>query len=291
MAIGLEHILTTDKGDPIRPWHLSVVRYGRCLRSPYVEDGLWFITVPAGQSFRVSTELQGPDEEHTFLVDEDRANPASISQRRRDVIEWRSVAHEVFVGPWCTYLECLWQDVSVNSHILPNGSEVKYGYCRTQSPEHPERELWFVSFRDAFLKDQPSTFVVDVMCIDPQFLDRISNDHWKWMIVCWCRLDEGNEVRWERLRTGTLDGGYVRTHTGFSLDSPYLPFQLDDIVPRINLFEDEISASCRRYDEQHKRLLGRKEQWHNLDETERNRLEVTWRQQACQKIMELNRHS
>lgn len=283
MGKGLVHTLTDADGGVMYPRNYSYIRYGKCLQSPYKENELWFVTVCRGDKTRQHgpMELRGPDDDHTFLVDKAFAHPTAIDERRRDVEKWRSVAHQVYVGSWCEHFECLWQDVPVHSYTLPNGSKVKYGYCRAQSFDHPERELWFVSFRDALFGDTPSTFVVDSLCTDHQFLDRMSNDNWKWMIVCWCRLE--HEVDWHKLETGTLEGGYVRSHT-FALDSPYLPFEIDDIIPRVSLFEDELAKSRRQYEQDHSGIFDRKGQWRNLGAPERSKLEIFWRQQACQGV-------
>lgn len=169
---------------------------------------------------------------------------------------------------------------------MPNGSIVKYGYCRTQAQDQPNRELWFVAFREASPPDQPGTFVVDKMCVGTTFLDRMGSDHWKWMIICWCRLDEGNEVHWEQLKTGTTDGGYVRSHT-FSLDSPYLPLSTEDIPNRIQVFEDEIAKSLEQYKKQNQGIVRRKQRWERLGVTEKEKLERSWRQQVCQHILDI----
>lgn len=286
MGKGLVHTLTDAYGGVMYPRGYSYIRYGKCTQSPYKENELWFVTVCRGDSSRKSgpMELRGPDDDHTFLVDKAFAHPTAIDERRRDVEKWRSVAHQVYVGPWCEHFECLWQDVPVYSHTLPSGSIVKYGYCSSQALDHPERELWFVSFRDALFHDTPGTFVVDSLCTDGPFLDRMGTDHWKWMTVCWCRLDEGNEVRWDNLKTGTLEGGYVRSHSQFAFDSPYLPFKVDEIIPRITLFENEVSASRRRYDDQNQGLFNRGKQWRNLPEAQKEELEILWRRRACEKI-------
>lgn len=293
MGKGLVHTLKIAEDGVAYPAHLSSIRYGECVQSPHVENDLWFVTVPRGERPGQPGPLafKFPDEDHTFLVDKALAHPTAIDERGRDVNKWRSVAHQIFVGPWCEPFECLWPDVPVYSHSLPNGSVVKYGYCRTQWIVHPDRELWFVSFHDAAPTYPPgvSTFIVDALCTTPQFLDRMSNDHWKWQFVCLSRLSEGNEVQWKDLETGTLEGGVVRTHQGIALDSPHLPFEPDDIPARVQSFEDEVASSLRRYENDHQGIINRGMQWQRLSPAEQDRVEARWREEVCAKELDLKR--
>jgi len=291
MARGLVHTLRRSDGSTYYPWHLSQIRYGRCTRPHHVENELWFVTIPQGESYKEDGAIEdlSPEDDHTFFVSAEYARPLIIEELRRDINKWRAVAHKVNQGDWCEYFECLWKDVPVNIHQLPNGSVVKYGYCRTQPPNQPERELWFVAFRDASPRDHPSTFVVDKECVTQQFLDRMGNDHWKWMTICWCRLDEGNEIQWSQLETGTLDGGCARSHSSFAFDSPYLPFSTNDIPIRIQMYEDSVRNGFEEYQRQNQSFFNRKKKWTNLTDSERNKHEVFWRRKACEKILEMRR--
>lgn len=295
MGKGLVHTLNgAEFGVVYNPKQIFDIRYGKCIRPPYVENSLWFVTVCQGdRTWQHSPmELRGPDEDHTFLVDEAFAHPTAIDERRRDVEKWRAVAHQVFVGRWCEPFECLWPDVPVYSHTLPNGSVVKYGYCRTQWLRRPDRELWFVSFHDASPAYYPgvSTFIVDASCTTPQFLERMSNDHWKWQYVCLGRLSEGNDVQWKDLNTGTLEGGVVRTHEGIALDSPHLPFEPDDIPARVQSFEDEIASSLRKYQDDHRGIFNRGKQWQRLSQAEQDELAARWREEVCAKELDSKRN-
>lgn len=226
------------------------VLYGKCEETPNKENNLWFITFN-----RVFWEKSWgewdkpfPREDHTFLIDEKYATPHYMNLFGTDVLKWSEIAQKIFVGSWCHRYETLWKDVPV----FENGS-TKYGYCRTQpTTNNPhslivDRELWYVAFIT-------STFIVDHICATPDFIDRMGYDMFKWLIICWCHLE--HEVVWEDLKTGTLDGGYVRANE-FSLDSPYIPPTLEDTKRRIDNYEIVVNA----YKERRKR---NEPEWHTL---------------------------
>ena len=190
-----------------------------------------FIKVDTGKNLAHRTILIQKND-HTFLVDKQYAHPAKLDQWKRDINKWSEIAYKVFVGSWCAYYECLWVDVPVFKHWLPDGNVVKYGYCRTQSSRNPDRELWYVAFRSG------PTFIVDHTCAQPNFIDRMGNDMLKWKIICWCRLE--HEVVWDELVTGKESGGVVRSHSTLGLNSPYLPFSLQDVKDRVQTYEQEV---------------------------------------------------
>jgi hypothetical protein len=202
--------------------------YGKCEESPNIENNLWFITLDRMFWEKIldsGWNMPFPFEHHTFLVEEKYATPFYMNQFGTDVMKWTEVAKKVFVGNWCERYEILWKDVPV--YTCKHDSQIKYGYCRTQSSK-PNRELWYVSF------SYGSTFVVDKICTTNDFIKRMGKDMDKWTSICWCHLQ--HEVIWDELQTGTLDGGYVRSHK-FSLDSPYIPASIEDIEARITKYE------------------------------------------------------
>lgn len=240
MAKALEYMIQAEDGSEYyRLRYVNFVRYGRCPQPPYIQNDLWFVTI-------VSSEREGPKEDLTFLIDKQYAHPSVIQEWKRDISKWGKIAHKVFKGVWCERYECLWKDVSVYEHTLPNGNVVKYGYCRTQ-PKRSDRELWYVTSRD-------STFVVDSVCATPDFINRMNDDTFKWMIICWCHLQD--EVAWDKLQTGTLEGGYVRSHN-FALASPFTPDSLDDIKERLRNYEIVVGV----YTKQRK---GTEPEWNSL---------------------------
>lgn len=275
MGTALSYRLTTDfrAGSDA----LFTIRYGRCTESPYVENGLWFVTIQHWD--------EEPKSPHTFIVAEEYARPNVFERFHRRIEDWTKIAHEAIADAWCEKYERVWQDVPVHMYTLPNASQVKYGYCRTQSRNSIQRELWFVAFRDTLLGGTPGTFVVDSVCTEAPFLDRMGNDHLKWESICWCRLDEGNEVHWEGLRTGTIEGGMVRNNSGFALDSPYLPFSLTDIPHRIQYFEDDVAAQFEQYKRDNSGIFNRSRRWENLTEEERLKFQRYWRQKTCGRIL------
>mgnify|MGYP006987952520 CR=1 FL=1 len=149
-----------------------------------------------------------PEQDHTFLVDVRYARPSVMDEWKRDVTKWSEVAHKVVIGNWCPRYERFWRDVPAYRHQLSSGRTVKYGYCRTQPRDYPDRELWYVAFRHG------ATYVVDDVCADPAFIDRLGDDALRWEIICWCKLED--EVRWDDLETGTTAGGYVRESVSFA---------------------------------------------------------------------------
>ena len=205
--------------------------YGKCEESPIKELGLWFVHISNflwEQSWGGDWKMPFPMADYTFLVEEKYASISLINEFRTDPVKWMAVAKQMVLGEWCPRYELLWKDVPVYIHKKDPG--IKYGYCRTQSSKSPKRELWYISFRDR------STFVVDKVCIAEEFIDRMGWDMAKWTKICWCRLE--GEVEWEKLVTGSLDGGYVRTHK-FELDSPYIPNSIEDIETRIFQYEKD----------------------------------------------------
>ena len=202
--------------------------YGKCLQTPYKENNLWFVYVPGWFSIVGGKNQEG----QTFLVDQKYAQQFYMDEWLYDFKKWRKIAHKIIQGDWCSHYERIWNDVPVFEHRLSSGDFVKYGYCRTQPRNSPDRELWFVAFQHGY------TFVVDHVCATPDFIERMGTDELKWQIICWGKLD--HEVEWEKLKTGNTEGGYVRSAPSFALDSPYLPFTLDDVEKRITNYEQEV---------------------------------------------------
>lgn len=172
---------------------VRTIKYGKCLKSPYVENGLWFVTIPFGLTSAAiyptlyDKEATEPKEDTTFFVTEQYATPAVINDFRRDVEKWGKVAHKIIVGEWSSTLEQSWSDIPIYTHTLPNNVIVKYGYCRV------EDDLWFVSYPG-------NTFIVDEVCARPEFINYMGTDSQKWVSVCWCYLM--HEVNWNDLKTG-----------------------------------------------------------------------------------------
>lgn len=234
------------------------IYYGKCQTSPYVEKGLWFVSIPHGKynDFKIhktdishfltispSPKIRAaryeqifPEQDTTFLVEEYYTQINYFDQFRRDVKAWGKVAYKVFVGKWCDRYEKLWQDIQVQEYALPekvgNLGVVKYGYCRTSSKG---RDLWFVSFKDN--RNGPDhTFIVDEICASPHFIEYLKTQPDKWMYLCWCYLRD--EVRWENLKTG-LDAQWLEH---FKLDSPFSIAEIDETIKK---YQNEISTNKR----------------------------------------------
>lgn len=175
MARSLHYVL--GGGDLRRD--VRVIHYGKCEKSPYVENGLWFVHIPRTTETSV-----------TFLVDREHARPVVMDDFDLDFSKWRSVAHKIIVGSdWNPIEECLWSEMPYGVHILNGGIPVRYGLSRYQSEAHPERSLWYIVLG---LGDEQvvnwstyEMFIVDQECTEPDFLNRIGNDPSKWMRICW----------------------------------------------------------------------------------------------------------
>lgn len=289
MASEMTYVLH-DPGDYRSDWK-KTVKYGRCEQSPHKDNGLWCVSLTRaywekgwdGTADRWDKSY--PFEDHSFLVSEDHARPCVFEDFKWDVEKWSAVAHQVFVGSFCMRYECLWKDVPVYVRKLPNGSQVKYGYCRAQSDRHPERELWFVAFNSASPASHAGTFIVDKQCTEPDFLDRLQNDHWKWQSICWCRMDEGNEIRWDELKKGSEEGGLVRSHSSIGFDSPFLPFDRYEIEQRITDFEQHLTEQLANYQRLHSGFFEKKKRFENLSTDQRAMLEIHWRMQFSHKLL------
>lgn len=201
MALELLHIMNENlfKSSGFETERIRTIRYGKCLKSPYVENSLWFVTIPIGlPSINMvkssPKEAVEPRSETTFLVVEQYARPHVIDEFKRDLDKWQEIAHKTLVGDWCSTLEQLWQDVPIYTHTLPNLRIIKYGYCRSQDG------LWLVSFKDENLNADDHTFIVDEVCVQSEFINYLGIDWKKWSSVSWCHLM--HEVKWDELKTG-----------------------------------------------------------------------------------------
>jgi hypothetical protein len=175
MAVPLTHIL--PGGDPQRG--LSVITYGKCLKSPYRENGLWCVHVP-----RIT------DRSTTFLVSETYARPHIMDQYGTDLNKWKEIAAKVIPGAeWNFAEECLWHESPFSVHKLPDNTLIRYGLCRFQSGEHPDRRLYYIILN--WTDEAPPNwchfemFVVDEICTTPAFLEKMGNHPAQWQRICW----------------------------------------------------------------------------------------------------------
>lgn len=159
-----------------------VITYGKCLKSPYVENGLWFVYVP-----RV---LLGAA---TFFVSAEYAKPSVMDKFGIDSEKWAEIAHAIIPGTdWNPIEGCLWSEMPKYVHILPDGVPILYGISCSQSENYPQRELWYVVIGvdnetpTTWYYDNPyPTFVVDKICTEPEFMNRMGSDEARWRQICW----------------------------------------------------------------------------------------------------------
>lgn len=268
MGTPMIHTLTFDEGRSFAEWE-RIIEYGKCMQSPYAENGLWFVTL---RGIHLEKSWTGPRADHTFLVNERYARPHIMDEWKRDTTKWSEHAHKTIVGSWCHKYECLWKDVPVFEHTLPDGTRVKYGYCRTQTDEYPERELWYISF-----PERP-TFIVDDLCLRPDFIERMGSDTLKWQIICWCRLED--EVDWEELKTGYRGSpAVVRTHSSIALDSPHLPFSVGEIEARVSKYEEALPRIKRKF---------KIEDWDSLGDYRKGKYLHSWQRSSGEDVLHLN---
>jgi hypothetical protein len=162
---------------------VRVITYGKCQKSPYVENGLWFVYVP-----RITETSM------TFFVTEEYARPSVMDNFDTDLAKWKSIAHKSIPGSdWNPEYECIWGEMPFYVHILPDGTPIRYGLSRTQSVKHPDRELWYIVIG---LGDDPKVewsrasyeyemFVVDKICTTPEIMNRLGKNPKRWMRICW----------------------------------------------------------------------------------------------------------
>jgi hypothetical protein len=261
MGTPLKHRLPGYSNEP-KGKLFEYIHYGKCVRLPYANNDLWFVTIPMGWSTVRKMEYPYkawgyPEEEHTFLVKAEHATISSIEANGRDVRKWKTVAHKVFVGAWCPAYECLFVDTPVLELTLDDGERVKYGYCRTQ-PDHSDRELWYVSF------EKSPTYIVDHVFATHDFIKRMGSDRLKWLIIFWTILE--HEVKWAELVTGQEGGGYVRNMT-FSL-APGRRASVEALLVKIGDYERQLSEILHKYP----RL-----KWDELSEDEKRRYFSNWK--------------
>lgn len=175
MATPLQHIL--EGGDP--DTGRRVLTYGKCEKSPYRENGLCFVYVP-----RIIGKTA------TFLVSEEHARPRVMDEFEIDFDKWSKVAHKTILGSdWNAKEECLWQDMPFYIHKFPDGTPVRYGLSRSQSEHYTERELWYIVIGLAEQKvvnwSNYPAFVVDKVCIEPAFMDKMGSEPERWRLICW----------------------------------------------------------------------------------------------------------
>ena len=157
--------------------------YGKCLKPPFSHKNLWFVHVPAG--------INGQNPSVTYIVPEEYANPSLIDNYYKDAEKWENIAKYSITGSdWNPVEECLWRDMPYQTHILPNGTPVRYGLSRPQ-PKNPDRELWYVTIGASenekidWRENKYESFVVDKICTSEKFLDLMGTDLEKWSQIAW----------------------------------------------------------------------------------------------------------
>ncbi|MCO6450845.1 MAG: hypothetical protein J5I90_08690 [Caldilineales bacterium] len=264
----------------------STVEYGKCLRAPYSQSDLWFVTI-RGKSwdeqrhekeFSLLPDL--PEEDMTYLVTEEHARLATIDKFGRAPHLWDRISHKTFVGWWCPYWERLWKDVLVYEFELDPWTSVKYGYCHNWLGQNAEnRELWFVCIENVF------TFIVDHICANQEFIRRMGSDPAKWLIISWGLFTPG-EIDCD----GVSDSGYLRTRNGPALTMAYMPPTIDDIETRVSSYENSFADFLRWYDRGWKKK--KKTEWNSLDYQDQLQLLRSWSEEVNHPILRdaLNPH-
>ena len=220
--------LTWIPGDQIyADKHCANIFYGPCMRSHHMQQGLWYVTITLREITpeNKSDTFSQHNVTHTFLLKEKYISRNYFEKTRRDLNKWRKVSCKEFIGPWCVECECLWADVPIFEHTLNDGKVLKYGLCRTQSKDHPDRELWFVSMKSQFYGER--TFVVDKFFAQPNIME-IFGAKWlnHWEDICWREFSH-KDVDYMMLGTPG-DRSYVRFAECFAVQMPRSLKNVDD---------------------------------------------------------------
>lgn len=155
--------------------------YGKCTKPPFSHKHLWFVHVPSGTNTAATT----------YIVPEEYANPSVIDDFYKDANKWEKIAKYSITGSnWNPVEECLWRDMPYWTHILPDGTPVRYGLSWSQ-PKKPNRELWYVTIglpeneEVKWSENKYESFVVDKICTSEKFLDLMGTDLEKWSQIAW----------------------------------------------------------------------------------------------------------
>ena len=162
---------------------VSIFSYGKCEHSPYVDDELWFVHVPGS--------VIGATPSITYIVPEKFANNSTIDEYYKDKEKWEAISIYVIEGSdWNPKKECLWRDMPYWTHILKDGTPIRYGLSRTQ-PQKGDCELWYVTIGAPesenvhWGENKYDSFVVEKICTTEKCLDLIGADLDKWTLVSW----------------------------------------------------------------------------------------------------------
>lgn len=155
--------------------------YGKCNKPPFSHEDLWFVHVPSGVNNPAST----------YIVPEEYATPSIIDEYYKDTEKWGGVAkYSISGSDWNPVEECLWRDMPYWTHILPDGTPVRYGLSQSQ-PNNSDRELWYVTIglpeneKVNWGDKKYESFVVDKICTSEKFLDLMGSDVEKWALIAW----------------------------------------------------------------------------------------------------------
>jgi hypothetical protein len=245
MAKGLTYIL--DENDKryssgwFSPTRNLTITYGMCANSPYMENNLWFVTIPAGWrdeeiNEHTPKEANFPRRETTFLVTEQFAREIILKDFGRDVDKWHQVAHKVIVGDWCEKYECLWTELPIYLHKLENGKVIKYGYCLSPK-KYPERELWFVAYQKDTLGTQNGVIIlmVDKRATKSEMLDYLGTNTKQWLKISWVGINDLHQ--WDDYKTG-INLKWVQDYDG-NFEFPRSDNALNT-DKQLQLYEEEI---------------------------------------------------
>lgn len=160
--------------------HWADITYGRCEKSPYVDNELWFVHVPG---FRT--------ESMTFFVSEQYTHLEVLKKFSHHQEQWKEVAKLYLSGDWNPTFECRWREMPYYVYILPDKTPIRYSLSRSQSKKFSGRELWYVVIglgyeeKVDWLNGEFKAFVVDKICTEPEFMDKMGSDPERWRLISW----------------------------------------------------------------------------------------------------------
>lgn len=218
----------------------------------------------------------------TYIVKQEHTKAGILEQNQDSEYLWSNIAEKIYDGSWCGRYEQPWADLPVHTHILQNGSPVKFGYQASQSKLQPERELWYVSIRESIDGSNPGTFIVDKQCTDSAFLDRMGNFSKKWLAVSWYVLWP-HELAFDDVVVGPQKPYYLGGAI-FGLWSPYMPLPVTELSNRVDLFERLVQEQRDGYDRFRRGLLSFRRPWDKITDDEQKKFLSYWGSVALKEI-------
>lgn len=130
----------------------------------------------------------GPAPEVTFIVDPRYATP-DFFEEHRSIDSWKDVAILTYLDGWNPRDNCPWQKTPEQTHRFKDGTVYSFGYCRTQHPDFPKHELWYIK------RVPGDLLIVDKLCTRPKFMEKMGPDwDYSWNLISWAHIVCSSDV-------------------------------------------------------------------------------------------------